>query len=215
MKLGITYRYAKDPTGKRNRLYIPEEFKTIFDELNVVLIPIVSKVGLDELANICDGLILPGSYADTHPKYYGEEVLKDKEYDVDEYEFDSLVISKFVERNKPILGICGGHQELNVYFGGTLQQRIKKHNIDDLHNVIVSNNTFLKDIYFKDKIKVNSFHNQAIKDVAPGFKVSAISSDGIVEGIEKDNIIAVQWHPEVMNDTLFFKEYIKRFVKNN
>lgn len=211
MKFAIAYRYAKDQKGIRNRLYIPEELKLIFDELNVTLIPIVSSVGIDELVEMCDALILPGSYADTHPKYYHERVIEGKEYDVDEYRFDSLIMSKFVEQHKPILGICGGHQEINVFFGGTLKQRILKHNSGDLHRVIVSDNTFLKEIYAESKLMVNSFHNQAVKDVAPGFKVSAISSDGVVEAIEKDNIIGVQWHPEIMNDLEFFKKFISEF----
>lgn len=210
MKIGITYRYTKDPTGKRNRLYIPEEFKDIFDELGVTLIPLLSPVGLDELASICDALIIPGSYADTNPKYYKEEALKDKVYDVDEYAFDSLALEKFVKQNKPILGICGGHQEINVYFGGTLHQRIKDHHLEDLHKVNIDNNSFLYAIYQKDKLDVNSLHYQAIKDVAPGFKVVAISEDGIVEALEKDNIITVQWHPEIMKDLAFFKHFLNK-----
>lgn len=211
MKLAITYRYAKAPKGNRSRLYIPEEFKLIFDELNITLIPIVSNVGIDEIVDMCDGLIIPGSYADTNPKYYNEEALKDKEYDVDEYAFDSLVLEKFVNKKKPVLGVCGGHQEINVYFGGTLYQRIENHSIDTLHNINIKEDSFIYDVYKNNLIKVNSFHGQAIKDVAPGFIVSAISDDGVIEAIEKDNIICVQWHPEVMNDLNFFKTFIKQF----
>lgn len=50
--------------------------------------------------------------------------------------------------------------------------------------------------YLGNEFMTNSFHHQAIDDIAPGFVVSAITADGIIEGIEKDNIIAVQWHPE-------------------
>lgn len=60
---------------------------------------------------------------------------------------------------------------------------------------------------------MNSYHNQAIKDLAKGFKISAISEDGIIEAIEKDNIVAVQWHPEVLKDMKLFKGIINKLFK--
>lgn len=208
MKIGITYRYAKDPTGKRNRLYIPQEFKEIFEKLNVTLIPFVSETGIDELVDICDALIVPGSYADTNPKYYNEKPLPEKNYDVDEYAYDSLVISKFYKQNKPILGVCGGHQEINVYFGGTLCQNIENHSDGVVHNIKLKKDSFINNIYKEDTINVNSYHHQAIKDVAPSFVISAVANDGTIEAIEKDNIICVQWHPEMLRDYAFFEAFI-------
>lgn len=60
---------------------------------------------------------------------------------------------------------------------------------------------------------INSYHKQSIKRVANDFIISAVSEDGTVEAIEKNNIIGVQWHPEVMNDILFFKMFIKTFFR--
>lgn len=54
---------------------------------------------------------------------------------------------------------------------------------------------------------INSLHHQAIKEVAKGFNVVAKSDDGIIEAIENKNIIAVQWHPEYMNDIKFFEYF--------
>lgn len=213
MKIGITYRYAEGPTGRMDRLYIPGEFKNIFDELDVTLIPIVSESGLDEIVDICDGLIVPGSFADTNPRYYNEEPLKDKTYDVDEYKFDSLIISKFEKKNKPILGICGGHQEINVYFGGTLNQRIENHGNGIMHSINIEKDSFLYEVYRVENAIVNSFHHQSIKEVAPNFKVIATSDDGTIEAIEKDNILCVQYHPEIMRDINFFKTYLDNYYK--
>lgn len=210
MKLAILYRFALDPTGKRSRLYIPKEFVDVFNKLNVLLLPIVSDTNLDEFVEMCDGLIVPGSYQDVNPSYYNELPLKGKTYDIDEYGFDSRIISLFLKANKPILGICAGLQELNVYFGGTLNQYIENHS-DNIHSINIKKDTFIYDVFNSDKANVNSLHHQCIKDVAKGFVVSAISDDGIVEAIEKDNIVAVQWHPEVMNDLNFFKVYLDKY----
>lgn len=73
-------------------------------------------------------------------------------------------------------------------------------------------NSFLYDVYKNTTIEVNSYHSQAIKDLAPNFKVTAISEDGIIEGIERENIVAVQWHPELVHDMKIFKEFISRFL---
>lgn len=70
-------------------------------------------------------------------------------------------------------------------------------------------------IYKKEKIEVNSYHKQAIKDVAPGFKIIAKCDDGTIEGIEKDNIIGVQWHPESVLDMELFHGFVKTFLNNN
>ena len=46
----------------------------------------------------------------------------------------------------------------------------------------------------------------------PGFAVTAVSSDGIIEAIERDNIIGVQWHPEAAMDMDFFRAFVDRFI---
>ena len=48
---------------------------------------------------------------------------------------------------------------------------------------------------------VNSLHHQALKEVAKDFKVTARAEDGCIEAIEKENILAVQWHPEALRFT--------------
>ena len=80
-----------------------------------------------------------------------------------------------------------------------------------MHSVRIDESSFLYNVYKKDKIEVNSYHNQAINRLADGFRVTAISEDGIIEGIERDNIVAVQWHPEVLYDKNLFYEFIHKF----
>lgn len=112
------------------------------------------------------------------------------------------------EKHIPILGICRGIQIINTAFGGTLYQDQSeggfiKHNRfdrteDGVHEIRIEEDSFLEKIFRRSTLFVNSLHHQMVKDVAPGFKVSARAADGCIEAIEKDDIIAVQWHPEAM-----------------
>lgn len=201
----------KEEAPFNNRYYLTEHYKNIFDELNILLFPIISEKNLETVCNICDGLIVTGTTIDIHPHYYGEEPIAEKNYDIDEFKLDKLAIKLFSNAKKPILGICGGLQSINVYFGGSLNQRIDNHNLKNkLHKVDIKENTFLYDTYNKN-IEINSYHNQSIKNLADGFIVSVQAEDGTIEAIEKDNIIAVQWHPEAMNDLVFFRKFIQSF----
>lgn len=192
------------------RYYLDKSFKDIFEELDILLIPIISEKNLLEIYNICDGLIVTGSANDVLPKYYGEEPIK--EYKYDEYPLVNNIVELFAKANKPILGICAGIQEINVIFGGTLHQIIPNHNLKDQskHPIKLKKDSFLYETYKKDEIEVNSYHKQAIKDLAPGFETTAISEDGIIEGMERNNIIAVQWHPEAVHDKKLFNNFIER-----
>ena len=193
------------------RYYLTEYFKKIFDELDILLFPIISSKNLEKVCNICDGLIVTGSCIDIPPHYYNEKPDPNKNYDIDEFKLDKEAIKLFSNANKPILGICGGLQSINVYFGGSLNQQIENHCLGDkLHEINIKEGTFLNSVH-KGNIDVNSYHKQSIKDVANQFIISAKSDDGTIEAIEKGNIIAVQRHPEKMNDILFFKKFIDTF----
>lgn len=215
MILAITERFESRSELEpfNNRYYLTEFYKNISEQLNILLFPIISDNNLDKVIEICDGLIITGSPIDINPRYYNEEINDTGNYVVDEFKLDKKLIELFYNKNKPILGICGGLQSINVAFGGALKQNILNHDlIDKNHLIKIGNNTFLNEVYKQNELMVNSFHHQAIKDVAPGFKISAISEDGIIEAIEKDNIVGVQWHPEVINDINFFKYFIDKFV---
>ncbi len=116
---------------------------------------------------------------------------------------------------KPVLGICLGSQELNVAAGGDLHQHLPEvsENIlvhtreegapETMHQVVVENDTLLSRIVGAGKLLVNSSHHQAVARVAPGFRVTARSQDGVIEAIEPETaasekrfLLAVQWHPE-------------------
>lgn len=178
-----------------------------------------------------DALVISGGY-DVNPLIYGEEPIQQQGFLCPERdEYDIKVIKIALELKKPILGVCRGLQILNAALGGTLYQDtskieegyIKHHQSSrpdvPSHSINVVKGTKLYDI-LGEKTFTNSFHHQAIKELAPGFKVSAKAKDGVIEAIEKEEgfIIGVQWHPEMMarKDSKMldlFKELIKQCNK--
>lgn len=212
MKIAVIERIENDELEQpfNKKYYLSSYFQEIFENLNILWIPIVSEKFSEEICEMCDGLLVTGSVHDVHPKYYHEQVLSGKEYKYDEFPMVKRAVKLFSKNNKPILGICAGIQEINVVFGGTLNQLIGNHNLRDSkkHKIELKKDSLLYDIYKEKNMKVNSYHKQSVNKVAPGFKITAISSDGVIEAIETENIIAVQWHPEVVNDIKLFKKFI-------
>jgi len=148
------------------------------------------------------GLILCGGQ-DVHPKFYGEEIngSVDCNPDQDAYELD--LIQAFIDAGKPILGICRGHQILNVYFNGTLYQDLENKalhrsqtDVTAIHSAIAAPNTIAQKLY-GDSFQVNSIHHQAVKQLGAGLLINTIGCD-VIEGFEHKNlpVFGVQWHPE-------------------
>ncbi len=216
MILAITLRYAEIPFGENieEQYCLPKYFRDILSNHNITLMPVCTINDIDKVSDICDGLICTGRRIDIDPKYYGEEITAGyhPSYKEDD-ELDFKLIESFHNKKKFILGICGGMQAINVYFGGTLNQKIDNHAlpVGTYHKTTIEENSFLYEIYGTREIETNSFHSQSVNVVAPNFKVTA-TSNGIIEGIESNNIVAVQWHPECMKDKIFFSK-IKDKIK--
>ena len=177
-----------------------------------VLIPLIEDPSfMAGLVERLDGLILGGGH-DVTPRCYGEEPvigLKATDYPLDLVQIEAARQAE--KRGLPILGVCKGHQIINVAFGGTLYQDLASqvagclnHSPDadldvNVHQVKVSKPSLLYDIVGTQKLWVNSFHHQAVKTLAPGFAVTAQASDGVVEAVERPDypfLLGVQWHPE-------------------
>lgn len=186
---------------------------------------------LETLTLKCDGLILSGG-PDIDPSNYGEENINCRTISKERDMLEFFVFKKALELRMPVFGICRGIQTINVAMGGTLYQDISKdikredpvfHNqkepkTDTSHFIDIVPDSFIRLVFNSSKARVNSFHHQSVKDVAPGFKVTSLSSDNVIESIEytKDVFITgVQWHPERMwkkdNDNLnIFRMFIDR-----
>jgi len=152
-----------------------------------------------------DGILLTGG-ADIGPARYGAESETDlypPEPERDEFEFGLL--GEASSRGVPVLGICRGHQLINVHAGGTLHQDVPLHAVIDkpptteTHEITFEAGSTLGDIYGASTW-VNSLHHQTIDALGPGLLATARAEDGVVEGIEHPGlpIVSVQWHPEMM-----------------
>jgi len=184
-----------------------------------------------------DGLILPGG-ADVNPYLYKEEpyyLLEGVDMSLDELEYELL---KYCFKHKvPILGICRGHQITNVYLGGSMYQdiptqfkgkgkishreRVEGKSQEIHHDILIKRGSNLHKLLGKTRIKVNSLHHQAIKRLAPGVKIVALTEDGVIEAIEGTSdtfFIGVQFHPERLRKkdpswNALFKALIKEAAK--
>lgn len=180
-----------------------------------VLIPVCTDIEiLREMVKRLDGLLLTGG-GDINPLFAKEDPIPQlQEYNIIRDQYDFTLVKLATDRCIPIFGICRGHQVINLAFGGNNYQDIYsqrqtptlKHSQSvsreyGSHTVLIEKESQLFNIMGTDSLVVNSFHHQAIKDVAPGFHVSATSPDGIIEAMEGRPaypIFSVQWHPEKM-----------------
>lgn len=199
---------------------------------------------VDRLADIIDGLLLAGVGYDIDPIFYGEHfrhrttITKPARS-----QFEWAITQKMMDRNRPVLGINSGMQLINVMRGGTLFQHLIEEVPDSLthaqstlmiyphHDVQILGDTSLfemieesdeeyaSSIKSEDEksllIKTNSYHHQGIKKLGDGLKINAVSSDGIIEGIEYPDsyfCIGVQWNAEFLTslvDFALFKKFIQ------
>lgn len=167
---------------------------------------------LGDYATRLDGLVLTGG-EDVDAATYGEEPYYGQGTVVAERDRIEIALVQMMRaQSKPILGICRGIQLVNVALGGSLyqdlvrqwkghiqhSQRAARNHLS--HRVKIVPESRLAACYGDETtIRVNSFHHQAIKDVAPGLKVVARDAEGLIEAVESVSdwfVLAVQWHPE-------------------
>ncbi len=179
-----------------------------------LLIPLLADEALlRALYDRMDGLLLPGG-EDVHPNQYGEPVHAKCGKISDLRDGVELALIRWaVADHKPLLAICRGIQVLNVALGGSLYQDIQaqvpqagRHDCHAsharnqvAHDVAIVPDSRLAYLVGTDALPVNSFHHQAVKDVAPGLIVAAHAPDGIIEAVEGEGqpfVLGVQWHPE-------------------
>lgn len=160
----------------------------------------------------CDGIVLTGG-VDICPDENCEYPNAPQNFNKKRDEFEKEVLRLSLETKKPILGICRGLQLINWYSGGTLHLDLgnknneihKKGFEDKTHEVFVEKNSILHKIVKEDSGITNSAHHQAVNKLGENLKSVAFTNDGTIEAIELENpneqfLIAVQWHPERMEN---------------
>lgn len=201
-----------------------ENYLTSISSLNSIPIPLFHENNLiNSYINLIDGLIITGGDFDIDPSLYNQSIKGSKNIKNKRTIFEIKIYKKFLKLNKPILGICGGAQLINVATGGTLIQDLNKNPInheqlnprnETSHTININKKSKLFKICNKEKFSVNSAHHQAIEKLGRNFRVSASSSDGVIEGIEHKKhkwCMGLQWHPEFLitdNDLKIFKNFI-------
>lgn len=196
------------------------------------MIPVTDNVEvLRQIVSRLDGIVFTGG-EDIQPHYYGDvphEKLEEVSPARDTFEL--MLMKMATDRNIPTLGICRGLQLMNIAFGGTLYQdlptqhpstvnhRQEKPGTIPTHTVTVVKGSKLAEILEQEELHVNTFHHQAIKQLAPEFKAVAWSPDSVIEAIEAypvRPIMCVQFHPEIFTaagDTTLSKLF-KQLITN-
>lgn len=212
--IGITTATVNDDGKLFNRVYAPNAHAVA----RAGGLPVYIPTGLDEdslraLYERLDGVLLPGG-SDVDPAYYHEAAHPAlKAIDV-KRDWTELTLARWVvEDDRPLFGICRGHQVINVALGGSLVQDIPSqlettlvHDAPDelpratrLHEVEIAPDSRLASILGAERVMVNSLHHQAVARPAPSVAVTAFSPDGVIEAIELPDrrfALSVQWHPE-------------------
>lgn len=180
---------------------------------------------IDRLVDMCDGFLMTGGH-DVTPLIYGEAALEGKVSCCSiRDKMERLVLEKVMDVDKPLLGICRGIQFINAAMGGSLYQDLPsqrpssvEHHQTPPYDVPVHKVTLIKDtpLYAclgSETLSVNSYHHQAVKDLAPDLEVMAESEDGLIEAVYRPGskfLWAVQWHPEFSHKT---DEYSKKIFR--
>lgn len=175
-----------------------------------IMLPLTKNKGnIKELTKYCDGFLFSGGH-DVNPNLYKEEKSnKCHNICVERDEMETILFEEIIKEDKPLLAICRGIQIINVLLGGSLYQdlqtqkglnHVQKPPYDiNFHKVDIIKDTPLHNLLNLNEIGVNSYHHQAIKDLAVNLKPMAVSKDGLIEGVyleDKKFVWGLQWHPE-------------------
>lgn len=161
-----------------------------------------------------DAIIVPGSFGSD---------------DDNRSDSDDNIIRAALDTKKPLLGICFGHQRINRVLGGNIlkvadkypdsdiqhRQNVNGQNVGlytDAHSIAIEKNSklyhCLGDV---TSIMVNTSHTYCAYKISPSLKVVATAPDGVVEGLEGDRIMCVQFHPEHLYGTMNKPEFLGIF----
>ncbi len=205
-----------------------------------IMLPLVaSKEDIEQVCQMCDGLLLTGGH-DISPELYGERTSnKCGTPNSSRDELERWIFDYAVEHDIPTLGICRGIQLMNALCGGTLHQDLPTEHLYNIgiegrthqmtppydrewHKVKITPHSPLHTLLGSCDLGVNSYHHQAIRDLSPSLECMAMAEDGIIEAVympSRSFVWGVQWHPELNFRTeessrQIMKHFIAATLKN-
>jgi putative glutamine amidotransferase len=246
--VGVTLDHRENPNGENKfastsfygiRDNYISSFQKSCKKYGIVVLPIpLDQTMIPGYVETFDGLVFSGNYFDINPKLYGQKLLNStvKIEETRKSDFEMKLFRSFYKTKKPIFGICGGYQMINVALGGELYQdipsQVKDSNLNHsmsgkecAHkiNILEKDGIFAKALLeskeSEKNLCVNSSHHQSISAVAKELEIVATSPDGIIEGYKAKNhpfLIGVQWHPEyelTKFDTKLIDEFCSSVAK--
>jgi putative glutamine amidotransferase len=175
-----------------------------------------SEAGLRAIFERCDAVLFGGG-RDIAPSLYHQRARPDCDVQREEMSVDrtELLLMKWcIEEKVPLLALCRGEELFNVAAGGTLWQDLnvqgvtkRNHRLTNygtlVHEIVITPGSELSKTLKLRRMRVNSVHHQAIRDVGPALNVVARSDDGVIEGVELPGhpfAIGMQCHPEALID---------------
>ncbi len=232
--IGITFD-IEGPGGYSNFPWyvVRENYCSSVAEAGGIPFPLTHDMDLvDSYLSLMSGLLVTGGDYDVDPTLYGatthHPTVKTKPQRTN---FEMAMVRAALTKNIPILGICGGHQLINVVLGGTLIQHIPDEIPNSLehvqptprskpwHPIKIEKDTLLHKIITSEDLQVNSGHHQAIKSLGQGIVVNALAPDGVIEGFEVPEYrfcMGLQWHPEFLvsvQDGMIFEAFVKEATR--
>jgi putative glutamine amidotransferase len=174
----------------------------------IVLVPPPDPGGIEryvEAAMDCDAVCVTGG-GDVDPRRYGQEPIDGlKDVDITRDVAEEAVVCAAYDIRRPVLGICRGIQVLAVALGGTLHQDLpsggypghwedeRQH--EPVHPIRALDGSHAADA-LAGALEVNSIHHQAVRTTGAILRASAWAADGVIEAVETDTVLGIQWHPE-------------------
>lgn len=167
---------------------------------------------LGQLSQVLNGFLFTGGQ-DVNPALYGEKAARECGESCGKRDaMEKLLLSIAVREQRPVLGICRGIQFINAALGGTLYQDLPTEHPSEVahhqkppydvpvHTVKIAKQSPLFGLLGVDSIEVNSYHHQAVRELAAELQPMAYAGDGLIEAVwmpEHRFLWAVQWHPEL------------------
>lgn len=236
--IGITCNYSKQNLGEvtglgvtgQEWILVASDYAKSVERAGGIplLIPFTEDIEtVLDLAKRCDGILITGG-DDVDPLLYDEDVSpKTTHLEPRRDRQEALLVKELLDKTKkPILGICRGCQIINVIAGGTLHQDLASkelyHTILSAshdafaHKVQLKADSLLARIIGSSTMLTNSYHHQAVKDVAAGYDIVGTTADGVIEAIEKKGdrfVLGVQWHPEMTPSCAINHKIFEAFIK--